>query len=160
MMNAILGIGTNIGHREENLKEAVIKIKEYIGSVIELSSVYETEPWGFNTEDQFLNMVVMVDTGLSPAGLLEKVQLVETLIGRVKSEIQYTSRVIDIDILFFGDQVVNEGNLIIPHPHIQKRRFVLVPLCEIAPELIHPVLNKTVATLLESCTDSGKVIKV
>jgi 2-amino-4-hydroxy-6-hydroxymethyldihydropteridine diphosphokinase len=160
MMNAILAIGTNIGPREENLKEAVIKIKKYIGSVIELSSVYETEPWGFNTEDQFLNMVVMVNTGLSPAVLLEKVQLVETLMGRVKSEIQYTSRVIDIDILFFGDQVVNEWNLIIPHPHIQKRRFVLVPLCEIAPELIHPVLNKTVATLLESCTDSGKVIKV
>jgi len=159
-MKAILSIGTNIGNREVNLQVAVSKIKEYIGTVTEVSSVYETEPWGFNTDDQFLNMVIIIDTGLSPAGLLEKVLMIETLMGRTRSEIQYTSRIIDIDILFFGDLIVDERNLIIPHPFIHNRRFILVPLCEIMPELIHPVLNKTVATLLESCTDSGKVIKV
>jgi 2-amino-4-hydroxy-6-hydroxymethyldihydropteridine diphosphokinase len=160
MKKVFLGIGTNLGNRESNLKEAVARIEEYIGKVTRSSSVYETEPWGFQAEDEFLNMVVKVETKLTPSGLLGRILMIESLLGRVRSEKQYSSRVIDIDILLYEDLVIDEENLKIPHPLLHERKFVLVPLCEIEPELVHPVLNKSVATLLESCLDKSKVKKI
>ena len=157
-MNIVfLGIGTNSGNREENLKNAVDGIKERIGSVIKSSSVYETEPWGFMTDDQFLNMVVEVETELSPLSLLPEINNTETLLGRIRDKKQYVSRIIDIDILFYEDLIIDECSLKIPHPLMHKRRFVLVPLCEIAPEMIHPVLKMSCTSLLESCKDESKV---
>jgi len=160
MKKVFLGIGTNLGNRESNLEEAVARIEEYIGKVTRSSSVYETEPWGFQAEDEFLNMVVKVETKLTPSGLLGRILMIESLLGRVRSEKQYSSRVIDIDILLYEDLVIDEENLKIPHPLLHERKFVLVPLCEIEPELVHPVLNKSVATLLESCLDKSKVKKI
>jgi len=157
MNNIFLGIGTNLGDRRFNLREAVAMIREKIGPVFRSSSVYETEPWGFQAEDQFLNMVVEAGTDLTPAGLMNAISEIEKVLGRVRNTKQYSSRIIDVDILLFGDLIIDVKNLQIPHPMMHERRFVLVPLCEIAPERMHPVLKLPVASLLASCIDKGRV---
>src|SRR5437763_1725378 len=144
MKRVFLGIGTNLDDRENYLKEAVAKIEEFIGRVTASSSVYETASWGFVAENEFLNIVVKAETDLAPNDLLEKIHMIETLLGRVRNEKRYISRVIDIDILFYEDLVIDEISLKIPHPLMQDRKFVLVPFFEIEPELVHPVLRKTI----------------
>jgi len=159
MKIVFLCIGTNLGNRGKNLFDAVARIEEYIGAVIESSSVYETEPWGFESGDAFLNMVVKVKTKLKPCGLLERILMIESLFGRVRGDKKYSSRLIDIDILLFDDQIIDEESLEIPHPLMHERKFVLVPMCEVAPEIVHPVLKIPLASLLKSCKDKGKVKK-
>lgn len=159
MKFVFLGIGTNLGNREKNLKEAVERIEESIGPVVKCSSVYATEPWGFQTEDEFLNMVVKVETKLTPSGLLGRILMIESLLGRIRGKQQYSSRVIDIDLLLYADMIIDEKSLKIPHPLMHERKFVLVPLCEIEPEMVHPVLKKSIASLLKSCKDKSKVRK-
>jgi len=154
MSRVYLGLGTNLGSREENLKNAISKITELIGPVIKSSSVYETEPWGFKAESKFLNMVVEANTRLKPSGLLGRILMIESLMGRTREGKQYKSRIIDIDILFYSDRILNTKVLQIPHPGIPGRRFVLVPLNEIAPSLVHPVLKKTIKELLTECKDT------
>ena len=158
MKNVFLGIGTNLGNREDNLEAAIKRIEETIGPVLKYSSIYETEPWGFKAEDQFLNMVIIVNTDLSPSFLLEQILNVESAFGRVRSTERYSSRLIDIDILLYEDIIIYDQNLKIPHPLLDKRRFVLEPLCEIAPGVIHPILNKTMLELLQVCEDRSNVI--
>lgn len=160
MKKVFLGIGTNLGERETNLKNAVARIIENIGPVLKSSSVYETEPWGFNSRDKFLNMVLLADTKLSPLGVLKAGHLIESLLGRTRSVAEYSSRVIDIDILLYEDFIINDVGLIIPHRLMHERKFVLVPLCEIEPEFIHPVLKKSLSALLDSCTDKNIVKKL
>jgi 2-amino-4-hydroxy-6-hydroxymethyldihydropteridine diphosphokinase len=157
MKIVFLGIGTNLGSRESNLEQAVARIEEYIGHVINSSSIYETEPWGFEAKDEFLNMVVKVETDLTPSGTLEKILIIESLMGRVSGQKRYSSRLIDIDILLFEDLIIDKKNLKIPHPLLHQRKFVLVPLCELALEMIHPVLKKSIAELLEICVDRSEV---
>ena len=158
MEDVFLGIGTNLGNRERNLSVALKLIGKDIGTIQSSSSAFETEPWGFASADKFLNMVVKVRTGLTPEVLLEKTVRIESILGRIRNAKQYSSRVIDIDILFYGEMVINKADLKIPHPKIAERRFVLVPLCEISPDLVHPVLKETVSSLLEECRDTCKVI--
>ena len=159
MKNVFLGIGTNLGSRESNLEQAVAEIEKYIGPVLSSSSIYETEPWGFKAKDEFLNRVIKVETELTPSGLLGKILMIESLLGRVRSEERYSSRLIDIDILLYEDKIIEEESLKIPHPLLQHRRFVLVPLCELASEMIHPVLKRSFAELLEICGDRSIVKK-
>ena len=128
MTIVFLGIGTNLGNRESNLEEAVARIEEYIGPVLDSSSIYETEPWGFQAKDEFLNKVVKVNTELTPSGLLGRILMIESLLGRVRGQVRYSSRLIDIDILLYEDLIVEEESLKIPHPLLQQRKFVLVPL--------------------------------
>jgi 2-amino-4-hydroxy-6-hydroxymethyldihydropteridine diphosphokinase len=156
-----LGLGTNLGDREENLKKAVAMIGENIGEIVSCSSVYETEPWGFQSENLFLNAVVKVKTVLKPPGLLGRILMIEAQLGRLREgeATGYKSRTIDMDILLYGHETVIKKTLQIPHPRIPDRKFVLVPLCEISPETVHPVLKKTMAELLEECRDEGIVIR-
>ena len=157
LKKVFLGIGANLGDRESNLKEALSMIEESIGTIVVSSSVYETEPWGFQSENEFLNMVIQVQTDLGPSGLLGRILMIEAHLGRIRDEGQYSSRIIDIDILLYDDEVIDKISLKIPHPRIPERKFVLVPLCEIVPDLVHPVLKKSLTSLLHQCQDSAKV---
>ncbi len=154
-----IGIGTNLGDREGHLHKAIEYIDNSIGRVMSLSKIYETEPWGFETENKFLNMVIGIETKLSPGRLLKKLLQIESLMGRERSSEGYVSRTIDLDILLYDELVIRKPDLLIPHPLIQERKFVLVPLCDIVPEMIHPVLKKTFAELLKECRDTGTVTR-
>ena len=160
MKKVFLGLGTNLGDREKNLQGALEKIAEFIGIIVSRSSVYETEPWGFQSSDQFLNMVIGVDTNLKPSGLLGRLLMIESLLGRLRDGKQYSSRIIDIDILLYGRQKVDTISLKIPHPRMHERKFVLIPLCEIAPRTVHPVFGETMTKLLKECEDAGKIKKL
>jgi len=157
MKRVFLGIGSNLGNREENILEAIRKIRELTGPVINSSSIYETEPWGFRSGDTFLNMVIEVETKQKPSGLLGSLLMIESLLGRVREEKKYISRVIDIDILLYNNKVLESKALSIPHPRMHERKFVLVPLCEIAPDFVHPVLNKSISKLLKECPDKSRI---
>jgi len=159
MKKVFLGLGTNMGERAENLRKAVQSIETDIGHVTKTSSVYETEPWGFHSEEQFLNMVLCAETVHSPGEVLKRILTIEALLGRVRGGDQYVSRVIDIDILLYDDQIIEEESLKIPHPLLHERKFVLVPLCEIEPDLMLPGLGKTLQDLLKICPDNSKVQK-
>jgi 2-amino-4-hydroxy-6-hydroxymethyldihydropteridine diphosphokinase len=159
MNKVFLGIGTNLGDRKSNLREAIEKIKVHIGRVLNSSSVYETAPWGFDAENDFLNMVICVETSLSPPELLKKIIVIESMLGRDRDQDRYSSRVIDIDILLYDDLVMNEKGLKIPHRLMHERKFVLVPFCELAPDLIHPIFRKSMSVLLDECRDRSKIKK-
>ena len=153
-------LGGNLGDKQLIFSEARKMLADRIGLVSKLSAVYETEPWGFESKDLFWNQALEIETHLSPEEVLSHTHSIEHDLGRVRKENQYDSRVIDIDILFYGNQIINHDDLIIPHPRIQYRKFVLVPLGEIIPGLVHPVFQKSVSQLLEECTDQLLVKKL
>ena len=158
MVEAIVALGSNLGDREHNLRQAVIGITGgNAAKAVAASSVYETEPMYYEDQGWFLNCVVAVETALGPRKLLERLQRVEKELGRQPGE-RYGPRVIDLDILFYGDEVVSEPGLEIPHPRLAERRFVLVPLNEIRPNLVHPVLKKKVSDLLARLGTGKRVV--
>jgi len=157
MKKVFLGLGSDLGNREENLKRAIEAIGKYAGKVEALSPVYETEPLGFVGGGDFLNMVISVETIFSPSELLPSLMLIESQIGRIRGEIRNISRIIDIDILLYDNEVINDISVIVPHPRMHERRFVLVPLNDIAPDLVHPVLGKTIRELLAVCKDKSRI---
>lgn len=153
MNDAYLLLGSNIGSRKSYIEESKLMIVEKAGSIITASSLYETEPWGTDNPAPFLNQVIHIKTELLPEQLLICVLLIENELGRSRSEVKNEPRTIDIDILFYGDKVIRLRQLTIPHERLHFRRFALTPLAEIAPQLVHPVLNMTVSALLEQCED-------
>ncbi len=156
---AYLLIGGNLGDREQNLALAVARIlKAAGGQLLARSALYETAAWGNTDQPEFLNQALQISTRYTAATLLKKMLAVEQELGRVRAE-KFGPRVIDIDIIFFNDEVIHTKNLRVPHPYMQERRFVLTPLQEIAPDIIHPVLQKTVTELLEICPDDLAVTK-
>lgn len=148
-MKVYLGLGTNLGDKEQNLHTAVQKIEKRIGNLVSLSAFYATAPWGFRSEHDFLNAVVCVETSLTPYEVLETTQEIEREMGRRAKSVGglYKDRVIDIDLLLYGDVVMNDERLVLPHPLMTERCFVMDPLVEIAPDLVHPVLGKAMKEL-------------
>lgn len=153
-----LGLGSNLGDRQENLALARKRISESIGEIVAQSGIYETAAWGLKEQDDFLNQVICLTTGYQAPEILTKVLAAELSMGRIR-KIKWGARLIDIDVLYFNDAIIKLNNLTIPHPFIQERRFVLVPLTEIAPDFVHPQLKQTNASLLEACIDTSDVIK-
>lgn len=145
-----LCLGGNIGDTQQYLDKSIAEIERCIGPVCCKSAVYETEPWGFSAEQMFLNQVVAVRTELEPHGILARCQQIEDELGRVRHGKGYESRCIDIDIVFIDSIIMETADLKVPHPLMHKRRFVLDPMCEIAPNFVHPVLNKTMMELRNS----------
>ena len=156
MNEVYLQLGSNIGDRLDNLDQSIKIITERIGNVLEKSSVYESTPWGVENQRNFLNQVIFVKSNFDPYTILDLVLQIEKDMGRIRIE-KWGERIIDIDILFIDDFIIESENLCVPHEFIAKRKFVLQPMCEIAPGFIHPKLNKTISQLLEECIDDEKV---
>ena len=158
MFYAFLGIGTNLGNRKNNLKRCSKLIEEKVGKIQLASSIYETEPWGVENQENYYNQVLKVRTKLSPLTLLYIINGIEKEMGRVRRQ-KWESRIIDIDILFFKNFRLNTSKLVVPHPFLSERNFVLKPLAEIAPDFIHPEKKKSVLDLLEACKDNSWIKK-
>lgn len=156
MNNVYLLTGGNLGDRKSNLLQASNFIEQSAGSLVARSGIYETAAWGITEQDAFLNQVLLIHTQLESHKLLQTLLSIEERLGR-KRAAKYGPRIIDIDILFYNNEIIKSPDLTVPHPEIQNRRFVLEPLYEIAPGYVHPVFNKTVQQLLEECNDPLQV---
>lgn len=153
-------IGGNLGDRLKLLKEARRRIERHIGKIRQESSIYETAAWGFEAENDFLNQVLVVKTDLKPLEVLDKCQEIEYKLDRVRTGSGYQSRTMDIDILFYNDEIIQNERLTIPHPKLHLRRFTLEPLVEISPEYIHPVFKRSIKKILDESKDDAEVKKV
>ena len=159
MSTAYLLIGGNLGNRKENLLTAISLINKQCGALTKSSSIYETEAWGKTDQPSFLNQALEISTSLNARQLMRKILKIEKEMGRIREE-KLGPRIIDVDILLFDNEIHDLRFLKIPHPEMQNRRFVLVPIAEIDPTLQHPVLKKTIAELLEECPDNLEVRKI
>jgi 2-amino-4-hydroxy-6-hydroxymethyldihydropteridine diphosphokinase len=151
-------LGSNIGKSEKNLEKAKEYIEKSIGKIIRSSSVYTSKAWGKKDQPDFLNQVLIVNNHLTPSETIQTILSIEEKMGRVRKQ-KNEPRIIDIDILFYDKEIINTANLTVPHPLIQERNFVLRPLNELSPQFIHPILKKSVHTLLNSCKDPLAVEK-
>lgn len=158
MSTVYLLTGSNLGHSAAFLAEAASQIEQKLGKIVRRSSLYETAPWGNTNQPVFLNQVLVLETLLDPEPLMRSLLDIENNMGRKRAE-KYGPRTIDIDQLFYENKVHNSDILVLPHPEIQNRRFALVPLQEVAPELIHPLLHKSITALLDTCLDHSNVQK-
>ena len=148
-----LALGSNLGNRLDNLKQAITALTPQL-EVKSKSQVYETPPWGYQDQPKFLNQVIKAETYLDPERLLKHLKRLEVALGR-KASFPNGPRLIDMDLLFYDDLVLNKPSLVIPHPRLHERAFVLLPLMDIAPELVHPVTGKTVREMAEQCSMEG-----
>ena len=160
MYKVYLGIGGNIGNKKKNFENTYRLLEKKTGNILKASSIYETPPWGFQTDDYFWNQVLLIETKLEAIELLWRIQEIEDQFGRERTKGQYSSRKIDIDILYFEDLFFESDKLIIPHPLLHERKFVLVPLVEIAPNFKHPLLRQTSIEMLENCRDESVIKKI
>ena len=158
MNKTYLLLGSNIGNSKARLSKATLQIKKHIGNVTRQSSVYATAAWGNTKQPDFLNQVIIVETKLPAPETMQTILSIEKKMGRIRT-VKNAPRVIDIDILFFNNEIIELEHLSIPHPQIQNRRFVLVPLNQLSPNLKHPVLNKSIHQLLINCPDRLNVKK-
>ena len=156
MITAYLLTGSNLGDRNEFLDKALEKIKARAGQVLAVSSIFESAPWGKTDQPSFLNQAIKLSTALSPIDLLKVLLNIETELGRIRAE-KYGPRLIDIDILLYGDLCLHEDQLQLPHPQLPNRRFALLPLLELSPELVHPESGIPFKVLLNNCPDAGSV---
>ena len=155
MAQVIIGLGGNTGDRIKNLLLAGGLLVERVGRIVEFSPIIESEPWGFQSENCFLNQILIMETALSPSKVLEECLAIEQTLGRQRT-VDYSDRRMDIDILFYDDLVIAEEGMIIPHPRLHERLFILMPLVHLRPDFIHPILGLSTKKMLESCSDTTK----
>jgi len=151
--------GSNQGQRKRFLQKAIEQIDKHCGSIINVSSIYETAAWGNTKQAAFLNQVIIIQTKLSPDELMQQLLLIETGLGRIRTG-KYGPRIIDLDILFYDELIYHSAIVTLPHPAIQERKFVLIPLAELSPRKIHPVYKKSIPVLLRECADTLEVKKI
>lgn len=154
--NIFLSLGSNLGDRQKNMLSAMQFIDDEIGKISRKSSFYETEAWGNQDQDAFINAVIQLSSTFTAHQVLDIINSIERKLGRVRRE-KWGPRIIDIDIIYFDDQIISMHDLVVPHPLMQKRKFVLIPLAEIVPEFVHPRLLKKNAELLNECDDQSEV---
>lgn len=159
MNQVYLLIGGNLGNREQNMAEARKEMEIQCGRILQSSSLYETAAWGQTDQPDFLNQVLLIETTLDAYILLDRLLAIEQAMGRYRMK-KYGPRIIDLDILFYNDEIIESKHLQVPHPRMASRRFVLVPLAELAAEKIHPVTGKTITEILEACPDKLTVKKI
>ena len=160
MHTVFLLLGSNMGDKTNLLQQARELLNEQAGTIVQQSSLYESEPWGFSSPDWFFNQVLKIETTLTPLELLKVIKEIEKTLGRKEKQSttkNYSSRPIDIDILLYDNITINLPELIIPHSHLHERRFALIPLCEIAATILHPNFQQSISELLAQCKDKGVV---
>lgn len=153
-------LGSNLGNRQLLVNQACKMIEERCGKIVAKSRLYESEPWGFKSEHWFLNQVVEINTSLTPDELMDTLLAIEKELGRDRSTPHegYVSRPMDLDILYWNDDLIADNqHVIVPHPRLHLRRFTMLPLCDVAPDYVHPILKKTNRQLLDECEDYGKI---
>ncbi len=155
-MRLFLLLGANLGDHFQTLEQARTQLIETVGTLVSESKLYETAPWGVTNQPPYLNQVLELQTTLTPDNVLTQAQFIEQALGRVRLD-RWGARVIDIDLLYYDDLTYQTEQLTLPHPLLHERRFVLVPLCEIVPNFVHPVFGKTNAEMLRDCSDVGLV---
>ena len=151
MTRCYILFGSNLGDKETLLEQACTLINNRCGMLVERSSAYITEPWGFEAEEWFLNELLVVETELEPDALMETLLAIETELGRVRhpEKAGYCSRTVDLDILYYGDKIINTAKVTVPHPRLHLRKFALMPLCEVIPDFLHPIFHLSQTQLLE-----------
>lgn len=157
MTRIVILLGTNLDNRLINLQKAELEIGHRVGAVFQRSKIYQTAPWGNLEQEDFLNQILIIESNKNPHEVLSLLLTIELEMGRVRNQ-QYEPRIIDLDIIYFGDEIIETKDLIVPHPFIQDRRFTLVPLVELIPNLVHPVFKRTNYELLLQTTDDSSVI--
>lgn len=157
MNRVYLILGGNIGNRLENIENTINLIHKNAGRIIKKSRIYNTSAWGKTDQPDFYNQALEIETDLSPRDLLHELLKTEALAGRIRNGEKWSERTMDIDILFYNDEIISEDDLKIPHPYLQERKFVLAPLAEIAASYIHPVLKKSISVLFMECKDTSGV---
>ena len=156
MNKAYILLGTNLGEKRANLQQAILSISTSLISIVSYSDIYETAAWGNTNQGNFYNQVIELNTELSATDLLQKLLQIETQMGRIRNQ-KWEARIIDLDILYFNNEIIDTENLKVPHPYLHVRRFTLAPLVQIAPDFLHLVFNKTNSELLENCSDNSEV---
>ncbi len=157
MNKVFLGLGGNLYEPAEMLEKARKLVELRCGSIQSTSSLYETEAWGMASEHRFLNQVIELHTNLGAEALMDHLLKIENELGRTRNFEGYADRTIDLDVLFFNEEVIQKEKITVPHPRIAFRKFVLVPLCEIASEFVHPITGKTLGQMLEDCNDELEI---
>ena len=162
MERCFILFGSNMGDKNKIYAQACLLINNRCGRIVAQSSAYESEPWGFEAKEWFLNRLIVVETELEPEAMLHQLLDIEAELGRVRHPETggYTSRTADLDILYYGSRIVLTDSLTIPHLRLHQRRFALLPLCEVAPEFVHPAFNMTQTELLKRCFDFSEVRKI
>lgn len=156
MHNAILLLGSNLGNKKEKIESALFELSKRAGKINLCSGLYKTSAWGIKEQPDFINQVVNLLTEMTPLELLNEINTIENKLGRL-DRAKWHSREIDIDILFYDNEIIDNETLIIPHPQMTMRKFTMVPLAEILPDFIHPIFKKSIACLLDECKDNEKV---
>lgn len=159
---AYLLFGSNMGDKSLLFTQACQSINNRCGRIVKVSAAYESEPWGFKAEEWFLNRVIVLETEMEPEALLSALLQIEKELGRVRhpEAVGYTSRTVDLDILYYDNRIILTENLTIPHPRLHQRRFALLPMCEVASQFVHPEFNVTQTELLSRCDDFSEVRKI